>query len=111
MMRTVSVIFYTGDTYSYLPSKEIFVELKEIKVTKNIEGISKGLDISVFGIVEYSVSSKIGYVIVLRDQAYYDPGLPKDLDIIHPEGICASKGYTVTFINHCHDENGQIFRT
>ena len=37
-------------------------------------------------------------------QAYYVPGLPKDLRIISPQGICKSERYKVTFIDHCHDK-------
>ena len=43
-------------------------------------------------------------MIALRDQAYYIPGLPKDLRIISPQGIRTSEGYKGTFIAHCHDE-------
>ena len=43
-------------------------------------------------------------MIALRAQAYYVPGLPKDLGIISPQGICTSEGYKGTFIAHCHDE-------
>ena len=44
-------------------------------------------------------------MIALRYQAYYVPGLPKDLRIISPQGIDTSEGYKGTFIAHCHDEN------
>ena len=44
-------------------------------------------------------------MIVLRDQAYYVPGLPKDLRIISPHGIFTQEWYEVTFIAHCHDEH------
>ena len=43
-------------------------------------------------------------MIALQAQAYYVPGLPKDLRIIYPQGICTSEGYKGTFIAHCHDE-------
>ena len=43
-------------------------------------------------------------MIALRDQAYYVPGLPKDLRIISPQGICTSEVYKINFIAHCHDE-------
>ena len=43
-------------------------------------------------------------MIALRAQAYYVPGLPKDLRIISPQGIHTSEGYKGTFISHCHDE-------
>ena len=42
----------------------------------NIKGISKGLEIYGFRIVEYSVRSEIGLMIALRDQEYYVVGLP-----------------------------------
>ena len=45
----------------------------------NIKGIAKGLDISGFGIVKYSVRSESGRMIALRDQAYYVTELPKDM--------------------------------
>ena len=57
---------------------------------RKLKGIAKGLGISGFGIVEYSVRSESGCMIALRDQAYYVPGLPKDLRIISPQGIRAS---------------------
>ena len=57
-----------------------------------------------FGIVEYYVRSESGRMIALRAQTYYVPGLPKDLRIISPQGICTSEGYKGTFIAHCHDE-------
>ena len=43
-------------------------------------------------------------MIALRAQAYYVPGLPKDLRIISPQVICTSEGYKCTFLAHCHDE-------
>ena len=43
-------------------------------------------------------------MIALRAQAYYVPGLPKDLRIISPQGIRTSEGYKGPFIAHCHDE-------
>ena len=43
-------------------------------------------------------------MIALRAQAYYVPGLPKDLRIIYPHGIRTSEGYKGTFIAHCHDD-------
>ena len=44
-------------------------------------------------------------MIALQDQAYYVPGLPKDLRIIYPQVICTLEGYTGTFLAHCHDEH------
>ena len=55
-----------------------------------LKDISKGIDISGFGIVEYYVKSESGCMIALRDQAYYVPGLSKDLRIIYPQFIHTS---------------------
>ena len=55
------------------------MNIEEKKFPRKIKGIAKGLEISGFGIVEYSVSSESGCMIVLRAQSYYVPGLPKDL--------------------------------
>ena len=71
----------------------------------NIKGITKGLDISVFGVVNYSSRSESGHKIALRYQAYSFTGLPKDLCIISPQGICTSEGYNDTFISHCRNEH------
>ena len=81
------------------------MEIKEKKFPRKLKGIAKGLEISIFGIVEYSVRSESGSMIALRAQAYYVPGLPKDLRIIYPQGISTSEGYKGTFIAHCHDEH------
>ena len=77
MVSSVSVIFDTGATYSYSSNKGYFVNLEEKKFPRNLKGIAKSIEISGFGIVEYSVRSKSGRMIELRDQAYYVPGLPK----------------------------------
>ena len=45
-------------------------------------------------------------MIALRAQAYYVPGLPKDLRIISPKCICISEGYKGTFIDHFHYDQG-----
>ena len=102
---SLSVIFDTGDTYSCSSKKGDFVKLEEKMFPINIKGIAKGLEIFGFGIVEYSVRSESGHMIVLRAQAYYVPGLPKDLRIISPQGICTSEGYKGNFIAHFHDEH------
>ena len=81
------------------------MNIEEKTFPRNLKGIPKGLEISGFGIVEYSVRIKIGRMIALRDQAYYFPGLPKDLLIIFPQGIPTSEGYKDTFIAHCHDKH------
>ena len=70
-----------------------------------IKGISKDLEISGFGIVEYSFISESGHMIALRAHSYYVPVLPKNLRIISPQGICTSEGYKVTFIDQCHGEH------
>ena len=103
-VSSVSVIFYTGNTYSCFSDKRDFVKLEENTFPRNIKCIAKGIDISVFGIVEYSVRSENGRMISLRDQAYYVPRLPKYLGIISPQGICTSEGYKGAFIAHCRDK-------
>ena len=102
MVSSVSVIFDTGDTYSCYSNKGDFVKIEEDKLLKVL---SKGLEIYGFWIVEYSVRSESGRMISLRYQEYYVPGLPKDLRIISPQGICTSEGYKCTFIDHCRDEH------
>ena len=89
-VSSVSVIFETGATYSCSYDKRDFVKLEENMLPRNIKGIAKGLEISGFGIVEYSVRSESGRMIALRDQAYYVPGLPKYLCIIYPQEIFTS---------------------
>ena len=59
---------------------------------RKLKVIAKALEISGFGIVEYSVRSDSGCMIALRDQAYYVPRLPKDLYIISQQGIHTSEG-------------------
>ena len=68
------------------------MNLEENKFPRNLKGIAKVLEISGFRIVEYSVRSKSGHMIVLRTQEYYITGLPKDLRIIFPQGIHTSEG-------------------
>ena len=50
------------------------------------------------------VQMPCGRMIALWAQAYYVPGLPKDLRIISSQGIHTSEGYKGTFIAHYHDE-------
>ena len=76
------------------------VRLEENMLRRNIKRISKGLDIYGYGIVKYSVRSESGHIIALWDQAYYVPGLPKDLRIIYPHGILKSEGYKGTSIDN-----------
>ena len=58
------------------------MKLEENKFQRKFRGIAKRLEVSGFGIVEYSVRIESGLMIALRDQAYYVPGLPKELNII-----------------------------
>ena len=88
MVISVSVIFDTGATYSCSSNKGYFVNLEEKTLPRKLIGIENGLDISVFEIVEYSVRSGSGRMIALWAQAYYVPGLPKDLRMFFPQGIC-----------------------
>ena len=104
MLSSVSVISDDGDTYSYYSNNGDSVNLEEKTFLRNIKGIAKGLEISGFGIVEYSVWSERGHMIALRAQAYYVPGLPKYLCIIFPQGMCTSEGYRGNFICHFHDK-------
>ena len=90
MVSSVSVIFYTGTTYSCSSSKGDSVKLEEKKFQRKLKGIEKGLEISGFGIVQYSVRSESGRMIALRARAYYVPVLPKDFRIIYPQGIHTS---------------------
>ena len=52
MVSSVSVIFDTVDTYSCSSNKGDFVKLEEKKFPRNLKGISKGLEIYGFGIIE-----------------------------------------------------------
>ena len=105
MVRPVSVIFDTGSTYSCSYNKGEFVKLEEKTFPGNLKVIAKGLDIYVFGVVEYSVRSESVLIIALWAQAYYVPGLPKYLCMISPQGIFTSEGYKVTFIARFHDDH------
>ena len=67
-VSSVSVIFYTLDTYSYHSNKGDFVKLEDKAFPRNFKGIANGLEISGFGIVEYSVRSESGRMIALRYQ-------------------------------------------
>ena len=58
MVSSVSVIFDTGATYSCSSNKGYFVKLEEKKFPRKLKVISKGLEISEFGIVKYSVRSE-----------------------------------------------------
>ena len=63
------------------------MKILEKMFPRNLKGIAKILEISGFGIVEYSVRSGSERIIGLQDQAYHEPWLPKDLYIISPQGI------------------------
>ena len=104
IVSSVSVIFDTGATYSCSYNKGDIVKLEDNIFPRKIKGISKGLEIYGFGIVGYSVRSE-SRRISLRAQAYYVPGLPKDLCIISPQGVSTSEGYKVAFVSNCHDEH------
>ena len=67
------------------------MELEEKTFPIKLKGIAKSLEISGFGIVEYSVRSESGSMIALRAQAYYVPWLPNNLRIISPQGILKSE--------------------
>ena len=85
MVSSVSVIFENVATYSYSSNMGDFVNIEDKTFPGNLKGIEKGLEISGFGIVEYYVRIESGRMVVLQDQAYYVPGLPKDLRIISPQ--------------------------
>ena len=104
MVSSVSVIFDTGATYSCSSNKGDLVNIEDKTFQINLKGIAKGLEISGFGIVEYSVRSESGRMIALRDQAYYVPGLPKYFRIIYPQVIHALEVYKGIFIAHCHND-------
>ena len=81
-MILVSVIFYTGATYSCYSNILYSVDLEEKTHPINIRGITKDLDIYEFGIIEYYVRSESGCILALWDLGYYVPGLPKEFIII-----------------------------
>ena len=68
------------------------MKLEEKMFQRKLKGAAKGLEISGYGIVKYSVRSEIRHMIALWDQAYYVPGLPNDFHIISPQGIRTSEG-------------------
>ena len=74
-MILVSVIFYTGATYSCYSNILYSVDLEEKTHPINIRGITKDLDIYEFGIIEYYVRSESGSIIKFQDQANYITGL------------------------------------
>ena len=72
---------------------------------RNIKGITKGLEIHGFGIVEYSFRSENGHMIALRARVDYVTGLPKHLCIISPQGIHTSEVFKINFIAQRHDDH------
>ena len=44
-------------------------------------------------------------MIEFRAQSYYVPGVPTDLQLIYPNGICTPEVQKGTFINHCIDNH------
>ena len=88
MVSSVSVLFDTGATYSCYSNKGYSLKLEEKTPPINIKGIAKDIEISGFGIVEYSIRSESGRIIALWAPPYYVPGLPKYLCNISPQGIC-----------------------
>ena len=80
------------------------MNLEENISPRNLTGIAKGIEIYVFGIVEYSVRSESERMVALWAQEYYVPGLTKDLRIIYSQGNHTSEGYKGNFIAHFHDE-------
>ena len=91
VVSSVSVIFDTGTTYSCSYNQEYFMKLEEKTFSRKLKGIAKGFEIYGFGIIGYSVRSKIRSMIELRYQAYYVPGLPNYLRTIYPQGIHTSE--------------------
>ena len=79
MVSSVSVIFDNGYIYSCSTNKGGFVKIDEKILPRNLKVIAKVLEVSRFGIVEYSCRNKIGHMIALWYQAYYVSGLPKGL--------------------------------
>ena len=96
MVSSVLFFFDTESTYSCSSNKGDFAKLEERTPPRNIKGIEIGLEISGFGIVEYSVRSESGRKIALRYQEYYVTGLPNDLRIILPQSIHTSEDTRVT---------------
>ena len=105
MMTSVSVIFVNVETYSCSSNKIYCVDIEYKIYPINIKGIDKFLDIYGFSIVEYSVRSESGRIIMIPNQKYYVPRLLEYLFIISPKVILTSEGYKVAFISHCNDDN------
>ena len=63
------------------------MDIEEKIFLRNFKGIEKDLEMSRFGIVEYSIRSESRHMIALWDQTCYVPRSPKDLRILYPKGI------------------------
>ena len=63
MVSSVSVIFDTGATYSYSSKKGDVLKLEMKTFPRNLKCTEKCLEISGFGIIEYSVNSESGCMI------------------------------------------------
>ena len=64
MMKSVSVIFYTGYTYLCYAKNRYFADIEESVLPKFLKGIVKGLDVYVYSIVWYSFRNEIERVII-----------------------------------------------
>ena len=69
MLISVSVIFDTGVTYSCYSNKGDFVNLEDNISPIKLKGIAKGLEIYVFGKIEYYIRSESGRMIAIKAQA------------------------------------------
>ena len=89
-IKSVSVIFNTGDNCSCSSNKVYFLDLEESKLPRKIKSVTKFIYISGFWVVKYYVSSDIEFTHELQDQTYYVPRLPKVFSIISPQDIHTS---------------------
>ena len=62
-------------------------------IPRKIKGVARIIEIYGSGIVKYYFRSESVCMIKLWNQAYYGPGLPKDLHIISPQFVCTSEVY------------------
>ena len=81
------------------------MDIEEKTFPVNLKVTSKGFEIYRFIIVQYSISSASGCMIVFQFQTYYFPGFTKDLYIIYQQDVHTSEGYKGTFIYFFHDDN------
>ena len=82
--------------------------LEEKTFRRNIKVVAKGPYIYAFGIVDCRFISESGHIIVLWDQSYNFPALPKDSCIIFSQVVFTPEGYKSIFIYHCHEENDRF---